>query len=88
MDLSSLQITSDQVDSNLSSESEQLQESTWKKIVLWLCGLASSRSESAAPVIQNSERNFLQEKSLWRIVCNVNALLLLVVNVFLWGYFA
>uniref|UniRef100_A0A668TAR8 Solute carrier family 5 member 9 n=1 Tax=Oreochromis aureus TaxID=47969 RepID=A0A668TAR8_OREAU len=88
MDLSSLQITSDQVDSNLSSESEQLQESTWKKIVLWLCGLASSRSESAAPVTQNSERNFLQEKSLWRIVCDVNALLLLVVNVFLWGYFA
>uniref|UniRef100_A0AAX7UPK1 Solute carrier family 5 member 9 n=1 Tax=Astatotilapia calliptera TaxID=8154 RepID=A0AAX7UPK1_ASTCA len=88
MDLSSLQITSDQVDSNLSSESDRLQESTWKKVVLWLCGLSSSRSESAAPVIQSSERNFLQEKSLWRIVCDVNALLLLVFNVFLWGYFA
>uniref|UniRef100_A0A8C6PWW8 Solute carrier family 5 member 9 n=1 Tax=Nothobranchius furzeri TaxID=105023 RepID=A0A8C6PWW8_NOTFU len=58
-----------------------------KKIVMWLCGL-SRQVQSAHPAVENQDLNFLQEKSLWRNVCNVNALLLLAVNVFLWGYFA
>uniref|UniRef100_A0A3Q0QXM2 Solute carrier family 5 member 9 n=1 Tax=Amphilophus citrinellus TaxID=61819 RepID=A0A3Q0QXM2_AMPCI len=87
-DHSSLQITTDPVDCDLRSDSDRLPESSCKKIVLWLCGLTSSQTQSAPPVIQNSEANFLQEKPLWKGICNVNALLLLAVNVFLWGYFA
>uniref|UniRef100_A0A672FLI0 Sodium/glucose cotransporter 4-like n=1 Tax=Salarias fasciatus TaxID=181472 RepID=A0A672FLI0_SALFA len=58
----------------------------WKKVLLRLCGLGG-----AAPVqtsVSSSELMSLWEVPIWRSVCNANAILLLVVNVFLWGYFA
>uniref|UniRef100_A0A3Q3B8R3 Solute carrier family 5 member 9 n=1 Tax=Kryptolebias marmoratus TaxID=37003 RepID=A0A3Q3B8R3_KRYMA len=61
---------------------------TWKRMVLWLCGLNSPTTQPANPGSDTCDVNFLQEKPLWRTVCNANALLLLAVNVFLWGYFA
>lgn len=56
---------------------------TWKRVCLRLCGVTAPVSGSA-PV----ELCSLEEKPLWRSVCDLNALLLLAVNVFLWGYFA
>ncbi|KAM3620150.1 uncharacterized protein V6R79_018925 [Siganus canaliculatus] len=88
IDLTPPQTITDQEDSAPSPESEQLKESWWRRAALWLCGLTSSSSASASAVTSNSELNSLQEKPLWRQVCNINALLLLSVNVFLWGYFA
>jgi len=55
---------------------------------LRLCGLTGPSSASASPAVEDSELDSLQEEPLWRRVCDVNALLLLAVNVFLWGYFA
>ncbi|XP_013874870.1 sodium/glucose cotransporter 4 [Austrofundulus limnaeus] len=61
---------------------------TWKRVLLCVCGLSTQTSQPAGPVSETCEVNFLQEKPLWRMFCNANALLLLAVNVFLWGYFA
>ncbi|XP_029285230.1 sodium/glucose cotransporter 4 isoform X2 [Cottoperca gobio] len=80
IDLTGSQMTSDPVNS------DRLPESWCRRAALRLCGLTASSSGSESPVI--SELNSLQEEPLWRKVCNVNALLLLAVNVFLWGYFA
>lgn len=81
-------MTSDPVNSDLSPDSDHLPDSWWQRAALWLCGLTGSYSGSVSPVIENSELNSLKEKPFWRRVCNVNALLLVTVNVFLWGYFA
>uniref|UniRef100_A0A8C2TFZ5 Solute carrier family 5 member 9 n=1 Tax=Coturnix japonica TaxID=93934 RepID=A0A8C2TFZ5_COTJA len=62
----------------------------WKTLYLWFCGL----SPGPTPTLSQEERAALErrltsieEKPLWKAVCNVNALLLLTINVFLWGYF-
>ncbi|KAM8874030.1 sodium/glucose cotransporter 4 isoform 1-T1 [Spinachia spinachia] len=62
--------------------------SCWRRGVLRLCGLTGDISASGPLDVEHSELNSLQEEPLWRRVCDVNALLLLAVNVFLWGYFA
>uniref|UniRef100_A0A8C6UBX0 Solute carrier family 5 member 9 n=1 Tax=Neogobius melanostomus TaxID=47308 RepID=A0A8C6UBX0_9GOBI len=54
--------------------------------LLWVCGLTGQSSSSE--VVESSTLGSLQEEPLWRHVCNINALLLLTANVFLWGYFA
>ncbi|CAN9506022.1 unnamed protein product [Ophioblennius macclurei] len=58
----------------------------WKQLILRLCGVDGSASRPAA--MTNVELTSLLEAPLWRNVCNANAVLLLAVNVFLWGYFA
>ncbi|KAM8746251.1 sodium/glucose cotransporter 4 isoform 2-T3 [Acanthopagrus schlegelii] len=88
IDLSGPQVTSNPVLSDLSPDSDSLSGSWWCRAALRLCGLTGSSSESLSPVTESSELNSLQEEPLWRQVCNVNALLLLTINVFLWGYFA
>ncbi|NXS89538.1 SC5A9 protein, partial [Erpornis zantholeuca] len=62
----------------------------WKMLYLWFCGLPTSPT----PTLSQEERAALEqrltsieEKPLWRIVCNANAVLLLTINVFLWAYF-
>uniref|UniRef100_A0A663END5 Solute carrier family 5 member 9 n=1 Tax=Aquila chrysaetos chrysaetos TaxID=223781 RepID=A0A663END5_AQUCH len=62
----------------------------WKMLYLWFCGL----STSPTPTLSQEERAALErrltsieEKPLWKTVCNVNAILLLTINVFLWAYF-
>uniref|UniRef100_A0A8B9PIU6 Solute carrier family 5 member 9 n=1 Tax=Apteryx owenii TaxID=8824 RepID=A0A8B9PIU6_APTOW len=62
----------------------------WKMLYFWFCGL----SASPVPTLSQEERAALErkltsieEKPLWKNICNVNAILLLAINVFLWGYF-
>ncbi|XP_071343451.1 sodium/glucose cotransporter 4 [Trachinotus anak] len=88
IDLTPPQITSDPVNSDVSSDSNRPPDSWWRRAALWFCGLTGPNSGSAPPVTETSGLNSLQENPLWRRVCNLNALLLLTVNVFLWGYFA
>lgn len=58
---------------------------------MWLCGLSEapklelSREEQLA---MEKKLTSIEEKPIWRNVCNVNAIILLTANVFLWGYFA
>ncbi|XP_070765715.1 sodium/glucose cotransporter 4 [Enoplosus armatus] len=88
IDLTGPRMISDPVNSDLSPDSNRLPDSWWQRAALWLCGLTGPSSGPVSPVIENSELNSLREKPQWRRVCNVNALLLLAVNVFLWGYLA
>ncbi|XP_047230754.1 sodium/glucose cotransporter 4 isoform X2 [Girardinichthys multiradiatus] len=73
---------------SISFGTEQLQQPTWKRVLMWLCGLTGPTPQSDPPSTENNDLNFLHEKPVWRKVCNFNALLLLAFNVFLWGYFA
>lgn len=79
--------TSDPVNLDTSPDSNLLPDSWWQRAALRLCGLIGSSSGSPSPVTENVKLISLQEEPLWGIVCNVNALLLLTINVFLWGYF-
>nr|DBA17909.1 TPA: hypothetical protein GDO54_016220 [Pyxicephalus adspersus] len=63
----------------------------WKKVYFWFCGLSMQPevklSKEEAEKLQRKLTS-IDEEPLWRSVCNVNAIILLTINVFLWGYFA
>ncbi|NXD61587.1 SC5A9 protein, partial [Eolophus roseicapillus] len=62
----------------------------WQMLYLWFCGLSTgpkptlSQEEKAA---LEQKLTSIEEKHPWKTVCNVNAILLLTINVFLWAYF-
>ncbi|KAI5610178.1 sodium/glucose cotransporter 4 [Silurus asotus] len=63
----------------------------WRRVGMWLCGL----SEAPKPELSREEQlamekklTSIKEEPIWRNVCNINAIILLTANVFLWGYFA
>lgn len=60
-------------------------------LYLWLCGLSSGPRASLSPeekAALEQRLTSIEEKPLWKHVCDVSAILLLAVNVFLWAYFA
>ncbi|NWY38277.1 SC5A9 protein, partial [Sylvia atricapilla] len=65
--------------------------SWWKMMYLWFCGLSTgptpSLSEEEKAALQQRLTS-IEEKPLWKHVCDVSAILLLAVNVFLWAYYA
>ncbi|TSN76552.1 Sodium/glucose cotransporter 4 [Bagarius yarrelli] len=63
----------------------------WRQVGMWLCG----QSETSNPELSREEQlaldkklTSIEEEPIWRNVCNINALILISANVFLWGYFA
>ncbi|NXI55168.1 SC5A9 protein, partial [Chloroceryle aenea] len=82
---------SDLVESGDSGSKEaEAKPPCWKMMYLWFCGL----STGPTPTLSQEERAALEqrltsieEKPLWKTVCNVNAIVLLTINVFLWAYF-
>ncbi|KAI4549590.1 hypothetical protein MG293_001920 [Ovis ammon polii] len=57
----------------------------------WLCGISGAPEQALSPAEKaalEQKLTSIAEEPLWRSVCNINAVLLLAVNVFLWGYFA
>uniref|UniRef100_A0A8C3RWQ3 Solute carrier family 5 member 9 n=1 Tax=Chelydra serpentina TaxID=8475 RepID=A0A8C3RWQ3_CHESE len=61
-----------------------------KYLYFWFCGISSS----PGPTLTEEEKAVLErkltsivEKPLSRTACNINAIILLAINVFLWGYF-
>ncbi|XP_028368919.1 sodium/glucose cotransporter 4 [Phyllostomus discolor] len=65
---------------------------SWGKLLWgWLCGLSGAPQQALSPAEKaalEQKLTSIKEEPLWRSVCNVNAVLLLAINVFLWGYFA
>ncbi|XP_032801798.1 sodium/glucose cotransporter 4 [Petromyzon marinus] len=58
----------------------------WKRALFWMCGLTGSKSSSSSssPPILTS----IEEDWKWKHICNTSAMLLLVGNIFMWGYYA
>ncbi|XP_038616564.1 sodium/glucose cotransporter 4 isoform X2 [Tachyglossus aculeatus] len=57
----------------------------------WLCGLpgpAGSQPDPAEKAELAKRLTSIEERPLWRAVCDIQAVILLAINVFLWGYFA
>ncbi|XP_060933714.1 sodium/glucose cotransporter 4 [Limanda limanda] len=88
LDLTGPPLTPEPADSDHSGEPERSPDSWWRRAAMRLCGLTGPNTGSAPPVTETNELNSLQENPFWRRFCNINALLLLTVNVFLWGYMA
>ncbi|TWW57429.1 Sodium/glucose cotransporter 4 [Takifugu flavidus] len=89
VDLVNQVVTTETLDLEPTNDSEEEPKKPvpcWRRAALVICGLSGSGSGPVAPEKENSELNSLQEKPLWRNVCNINALLLLTINVFLYGY--
>ncbi|XP_073400466.1 sodium/glucose cotransporter 4 isoform X2 [Dendrobates tinctorius] len=64
--------------------------SCWKKLYFWFCGVSTqpeAKMSKEEELKLQMKMTSIEEKPLWRIVCNVNAVILLAINVFLWGYF-
>ncbi|MEE6495454.1 hypothetical protein FKM82_002058 [Ascaphus truei] len=64
--------------------------SLWKKVYFWFCGISSHPevqiSKEEQQTLQRKLTN-IEEKPFWRRVCDINAVVLIAINVFLWGYF-
>lgn len=57
----------------------------------WFCGLSGVPQQALSPAekaVLEQKLTSIEEEPVWRRVCNINAIILLVINVFLWGYFA
>ncbi|XP_078074675.1 sodium/glucose cotransporter 4 [Mustelus asterias] len=77
------------------AENEDLHEAVelprWKKILFCLCSLRVQQKQELTEeekVALQKRLTSIEEKPLWRKVCNINAIILLAINVFFWGYFA
>uniref|UniRef100_A0A3P8UFS6 Solute carrier family 5 member 9 n=2 Tax=Cynoglossus semilaevis TaxID=244447 RepID=A0A3P8UFS6_CYNSE len=89
VDLSGPPLTSDPSICDQSTDSEPEVRSWLRRAALWLCGLTGASSNPGTTSgSRHSEVSALQEDPFWRRVCDVNALLLLLINVFLWGFMA
>ncbi|KAF7244326.1 Sodium/glucose cotransporter 4 [Varanus komodoensis] len=62
----------------------------WKMLYFWFCGISRNpkptltREEEA---LREKKLTNIEEEPVWKAVCNANAIILLAINVFLWGYF-
>ncbi|XP_048396003.2 sodium/glucose cotransporter 4 isoform X1 [Stegostoma tigrinum] len=69
---------------------EGVEPPPWKKLLFCLCGLKVQQkpelSKEESDAIQKKLTS-IEEKPLWQKVCNINAAILLTVNVFCWAYF-
>ncbi|XP_021485047.1 sodium/glucose cotransporter 4 [Meriones unguiculatus] len=57
----------------------------------WFCGLSGASQQARGPaeeVVLEQTLTSIEEEPFWRRICNINAIVLLAINIFLWGYFA
>uniref|UniRef100_A0A8D2CXR8 Solute carrier family 5 member 9 n=1 Tax=Sciurus vulgaris TaxID=55149 RepID=A0A8D2CXR8_SCIVU len=79
---------------NLTEGLEQVGASrrSWGKLLWdWFCGLSRVPEPALSPAEKaalEQKLTSIEEEPFWRSICNINAILLLSVNIFLWGYFA
>uniref|UniRef100_A0A8C6QCT7 Sodium/glucose cotransporter 4-like n=1 Tax=Nannospalax galili TaxID=1026970 RepID=A0A8C6QCT7_NANGA len=79
---------------NFSQEPEQLGGShgSWGKwLWAWFCGISEAQQQalsSGEKAVLEQKLTSIAEEPLWRNICNINAIFLLAINIFFWGYFA
>lgn len=57
----------------------------------WFCGLSGNPEQNLSPsekAALEQKLTSIEEEPLWRSICDINAVILLAINIFLWGYFA
>ncbi|XP_012970277.1 sodium/glucose cotransporter 4 [Mesocricetus auratus] len=73
-------------------EKPRAQHRSWGKwLWSWFCGLSGAPQQAlsaAEKAALEKKLTSIEEEPLWRHVCNINAIILLAINIFLWGYFA
>ncbi|XP_014442853.1 sodium/glucose cotransporter 4 [Tupaia chinensis] len=78
--------------SSQSQEQPGAQRRSWGKLLWgWFCGLSGAPEQALSPAEKSAleqKLTSIEEEPLWSSVCNINAIILLAINVFLWGYFA
>ncbi|XP_072863422.1 sodium/glucose cotransporter 4 [Chlorocebus sabaeus] len=78
--------------SSLGQEQPEAPSRSWGKLLWsWFCGLSGAPEQALSPAEKaalEQKLTSIEEEPLWRHVCNINAVLLLAINIFLWGYFA
>ena len=67
----------------------------YKRVALWICGIEGAVSKSAASHVTSSsaaadslQHLSLQEKRVWRVVCDVTAVILMAIAAFLFAFWA
>lgn len=84
----------DEEEANTTQGPEQpgaLHRSWGKWLWNWFCGLSGAPQQALSPAekaVLEQKLTSIEEEPLWRRVCNINAIILLAINIFLWGYFA
>uniref|UniRef100_A0A8C6R060 Sodium/glucose cotransporter 4-like n=1 Tax=Nannospalax galili TaxID=1026970 RepID=A0A8C6R060_NANGA len=79
---------------NSSQEPEQPRGShgSWGKwLWAWFCGISEAQQQalsSGEKAVLEQKLTSIAEEPLWRNICNINAIFLLAINIFFWGYFA
>uniref|UniRef100_A0A6Q2WRL5 Solute carrier family 5 member 9 n=1 Tax=Esox lucius TaxID=8010 RepID=A0A6Q2WRL5_ESOLU len=76
-----------------SSTGEETQDARpcWKRMGMRLCGLSGHKKNQLTLEEKHAlelKLTNIDEEPIWRNVCNANAIILLSINVFMWGYFA
>ncbi|GIY60344.1 hypothetical protein CDAR_9651 [Caerostris darwini] len=67
---------------------------TWKKVLFFVCGVSNQSTEDETEEKISAEEEALTasegivEKPMWRRLCNANAMILLIISSFIWGYYA
>ncbi|GAB1288744.1 Sodium/glucose cotransporter 4 [Apodemus speciosus] len=78
-------------EANTTHRPEQPGGSWGKWLWNWFCGLPGAPQQALSPAekaVLEQKLTSIEEEPVWRCVCNINAIILLVINIFLWGYFA
>ncbi|XP_060087771.1 sodium/glucose cotransporter 4 [Heteronotia binoei] len=71
-------------------EYREVKHPCWKEVYFWFCGISTTPKPTLTRDEQTAlERNLtsIKEEPLWKAICSINAIILLAINVFLWGYF-
>ncbi|NXT89542.1 SC5A9 protein, partial [Anhinga rufa] len=75
------------VESADSGEEEAAAQPFCQKMLYLFCSLSTGSTPTQKQRDALQRRFSVKEKPLWKTVCNVNAILLITINVFLWVYF-
>lgn len=80
----------------LATEDDHTATSWWRRHFYFICGIEKSDTadvEESAPRLSKEEEaeqaaKFVEERSLWKIFCNINAVVLLAITLAICGYYA
>lgn len=75
------------------STTEITEKPLWKRTIYFICGISKDKTQTEEEQQTPEEEAYLAaegiiETPMWNRICNANAILLLVIGSFIWGYYA